>query len=297
MRILVVGGTRFIGPRVVRRLVGAGHTVAVFHRGQHEIALPAAVQRIKDPRAGMPIVAFSEETRRFNPEVVLHMVAIGEADAEAARQEFAGRVRRMVMVSSGDVYRAYGLFKRLEEGAVDNRPLTESSPLRTSRFPYRHADTPKDALEYEYDKVLAERALAADSRLPVAILRLPKVYGIEDNGDLATVYGFRDHPEWRWTHGYVENVADAIALAVVTERAAGRTYNVGEEPTPSVAERLKYLPARAPAAQLLSEANFDQNIVYDTSRIRGELSYGEGIPERDAMVRVAAAYLEADTAS
>jgi nucleoside-diphosphate-sugar epimerase len=297
MRILVVGGTRFIGPRVVRRLVAPGHTVAVLYRGQHETALPAAVQRIKDPRAGMPIVAFPEETRRFNAEIVLHMVAIGEADAEAARQEFAGRVRRMVMVSSGDVYRSYGVFKRLEATAVDNRPLTESSPLRASRFPYRHADTPREALEYEYDKILAEHALAADSRLPVTILRLPKVYGIEDNGDLATVYGFRDHPGWRWTHGYVENVADAIALAVVTERAAGRIYNVGEEPTPSIGERLKYLPARPSTAQLLPEANFDQNIVYDTGRIREELSYGEGIPERDAMARVAAAHLEADVTS
>jgi uncharacterized protein YbjT (DUF2867 family) len=36
------------------------------------------------------------------------------------------------------------------------------------------------------------------------------------------------HARWRWTPGYVENVAAAIALAVDDERAAGRVYNVAE---------------------------------------------------------------------
>ena len=42
--------------------------------------------------------------------------------------------------------------------------------------------------------------------------------------------------DWRWTHGYVENVANAIALAVSDERAAGRIYNVGEPFTFTMAE-------------------------------------------------------------
>jgi nucleoside-diphosphate-sugar epimerase len=42
MRILVIGGTRFIGPAVVRRLHGMGHHVTVLHRGETESAdLPA----------------------------------------------------------------------------------------------------------------------------------------------------------------------------------------------------------------------------------------------------------------
>jgi nucleoside-diphosphate-sugar epimerase len=34
MKVLVVGGTNFIGPYAVRRLAEAGHEVAVFHRGR-----------------------------------------------------------------------------------------------------------------------------------------------------------------------------------------------------------------------------------------------------------------------
>jgi nucleoside-diphosphate-sugar epimerase len=34
MKVLIIGGTNFIGPPVVRRLTDLGHQVAVFHRGQ-----------------------------------------------------------------------------------------------------------------------------------------------------------------------------------------------------------------------------------------------------------------------
>ena len=47
MRILVIGGTSFIGPHVVERLVQLGHEVAVFHRGKtaDQFSAPVAVFR------------------------------------------------------------------------------------------------------------------------------------------------------------------------------------------------------------------------------------------------------------
>jgi nucleoside-diphosphate-sugar epimerase len=283
MRILVIGGSRFIGPYVVRRLVRDGHDVAIFHRGQHEAPLPACVTRFKDHRAQIPVTSIPEDLRLYSPDVVLHMIAMGEHDAQAARTAFAGIARRLVALSSGDVYRAYGIFKGIEEGPLEPMPLHESSPLRSRLYPYRTKDTQPDALEYYYDKILMERAIVADARLPVTLLRLPKVYGAGDNADLATVYGFRSHSQWRWTHGFVENVAQAIALAVEREVASGRIYNIGEELTPTIAERLQYLPAKADAPLFNQAADFSQDIVYDTSAIRRELGYREETPERDAM--------------
>jgi len=32
--------------------------------------------------------------------------------------------------------------------------------------------------------------------------------------------------QWRWTHGYIEDIAEAIATAAIYERSAGRIYNV-----------------------------------------------------------------------
>ena len=46
MRVLVLGGTRFIGPLVVRELAEAGNDVTIFHRGETEAELPSSVQHV-----------------------------------------------------------------------------------------------------------------------------------------------------------------------------------------------------------------------------------------------------------
>ena len=81
----------------------------------------------------------------------------------------------------------------------------------------------------------------------------------------------------------MDNVAQAIALTIENEVASGRIYNVGEETTPTIAERLRYLPEKPDAPLFDQPANFSQDIVYDTNAIRRELNYREEIPERDAM--------------
>ena len=291
MNVLVVGGTRFIGPRVVGRLAALGHRVAVFHRGEHRCALPTPVREIVDPRGGMPVLEYPSEVRALLPDVVILMMAMGAHDAAAARDAFVGVSRRIVMVSSGDVYRAYGCFHDTEPGPLEPTPLKEFAPLRTVLYPYRKPGMRREQVEYFYEKILAEREIAANPALPATILRLPKVYGAEDNADLATVYGARSHPAWRWTHGHVDNVASAIVLASTHEDAQG-VYNVGEQYTPTVAERLAYLPVRADASVLPGGGRFDQNIDYDTSRIRRELGYQEVIPEREGMAMVVRQFLE-----
>jgi nucleoside-diphosphate-sugar epimerase len=41
MDVLVIGGTGFIGPFLIRQLAGIGYSVGVFHRGQSQADLPA----------------------------------------------------------------------------------------------------------------------------------------------------------------------------------------------------------------------------------------------------------------
>ena len=45
--ILIIGGTKFIGPYVVRRLSGLGHRVITYHREEHESPLSAAATHIR----------------------------------------------------------------------------------------------------------------------------------------------------------------------------------------------------------------------------------------------------------
>jgi nucleoside-diphosphate-sugar epimerase len=267
----------------VRELLLHGWNVAVLHRGIHLAALPANVQRITDDSAGIPVLRVPAAAQRFEPDIVLHMIAMGERDAELAMSTFAGRAARIVVLSSGDVYRAYGRFLGTEPGPIEPTPLSEDAPLREHFFPYRESAQSSDDLKYWYDKILVERAVRSRSEFPGTVLRLPKVYGPQENADLATVYGFRHQPQWRWTHGFVENVAKAIALAVRDPRAANSVFNVGEAHTPTMAERLIRLPQRHAALTEDDGKNFAQDIAYDTSKIRRELGYIEAVDEISAM--------------
>ncbi len=285
MRILIIGGTRSVGLAAARRLA-AGHELAVFHRGEHQGDLPASVKRFRDPSAAMPVRAIPDELRAFEPDVVLHMIAMGEEDSLAAVRAFAGIARRIVAASSGDVYRAFGLLRGTEEGPPEPVPLTEDSPLRSRLYPYREPDMPPGAMLHSYDKVLAERALASEPALPATILRFPKIYGPNDNANLATVHAYRHQPQWRWTHGFADNVGAALALAVLDERAAGRVYNVGEESTPTMGERLVRLPPNDSIPTSDAPLDYAQDIVYDTGAIRRELGFVEPLDEGEAMVRL-----------
>jgi nucleoside-diphosphate-sugar epimerase len=79
MRVLVIGGTGFIGRHLTRRLIEAGHEVTVFHRGhrgQTNADLPAGVNHISGERRELQ--AFSSEFKRIKPDVALDMICYNE---------------------------------------------------------------------------------------------------------------------------------------------------------------------------------------------------------------------------
>lgn len=301
MRVLIIGGTRFVGPHVVRQLAARGHKIAIFHRGATETELPARVHHVHGDFA-----SFSEhldELKRLNPEVVLDMAPLREEDA-ARVKAFAGVARRVVVVSSQDVYRAFGRLWRTEPGHPDAVPLTEDSPLRE-----KLSDAGLD-----YNKTAIERAVINDPNLPATIMRLPATHGPGDYQHRLFSYIKRmddgrpailldgAYAAWRWSRGYVEDVAHAIALAVTDERAAGRIYNVAYSETLSEADwvgaigrvsgwqgEVVALPGhRLPASLRRDMFDFSQQYEVDSSRIRRELGYAEVVPFDEALRRTIA---------
>ena len=73
MRVFVVGGTRFIGPAVVRALSEVGHTVAVYHRGQSRAQLPAGTAEYLGDR--MDAGKMGQAIREHGTQAVLDMCA------------------------------------------------------------------------------------------------------------------------------------------------------------------------------------------------------------------------------
>ena len=304
MRILILGGTALTGPYVVRRLHALGHAITVFHRGEHEIEFPPGVRHVHGDLA-----LLSREVCDPAPDVVVHMWAMTAEAAESFLERFRGVASRAVVISSGDVYRAYGRLTGLEPGPPDPIPLTEDAPLRESRYPYRKMAPASDHWMARYDKVLVERLLMQQSDLPTSVLRFPAVLGRKDyrrfrrwlqpmlRGDreLRIQDGWA---KWRWTHGFAEDVAEAVALAAADSSSAGRIYNVGEPHAPTMAERLAEFARVAgwrgdiievPASQLEETDqmpyDFAHHIAYDTTRIRTELGYKEVIPHEVALAR------------
>jgi len=283
MRVLIIGGTRFIGAHAARAFHERGLDVTVFHRGRTENRELPPVQHIRDAAAEYPVTRYPHNITSVDWELVVHMVLMGEADAQAATAAFRGRTGRFLMISSGDVYRAYGRLTRIEPGPPDPVPLSENAPLRHVLYPYKKQAEKVGPIANYYEKILAERAIQQAGALPATILRLPKVYGQEDNGDLATVYGFAEQPGWRWTHGHVANVAEAIVCAGLNAQADGRIYNVGEAETPTMGERLAALPKSERKGPKPPDFDYRQDMVLNTSRIRDELGFRDILDETLAM--------------
>jgi nucleoside-diphosphate-sugar epimerase len=305
VRVLVLGGTGFIGGAAVRALIGRGHVVALFHRGE---AL-GSVETIRGDRRELG--RHREAFARFDPEIVVDSVAYTEADAALLVETFRGLARRAVVLSSQDVYAAYGRLLRLETGAREAAPLAEDAPLRGTRYPYRAKARGAEDMAHDYEKILVEAAVAGHAELPATILRLPFVYGPGDTQRRLRPYLERMRsPElhldrakaaWRWTRGYVEDVGEAIALATGDERAAGQIFNVGEEDALTEAEwvraigeaagwrgELRSVPAGELPEGLAEPFDYSQDLAVDTRRIRSELGFREPVGRPEGLRRTVA---------
>jgi nucleoside-diphosphate-sugar epimerase len=310
MRVLVIGGSGFIGTHVVAQLAAGGHEVGALVRSRppagaaHHIA--GDRKRLGEHRAA--IAAFA-------PDVVIDMIPSSGAQAAALVDTVRGAARRLVVITSMDVYRACGVLHRIEPGPLEPLPLTEQSPLRTATHTYPPQQLAAlqqlcGWLDDDYDKVAVERAVR---ELDATILRLPMLYGPGDvlhrlrpvvrrilDGRGAIVLA-ESMAAWRAARGYVEDVARAIALAATSDAAAGRIYNVAEPDTPSELDwarliaahlgwngELVVLPDDRTPAHLRHPGNLAQHWVADSTRIRGELGYAEAIPRGEALARTIA---------
>jgi nucleoside-diphosphate-sugar epimerase len=302
MKILVIGGTGFIGPHLVRELVRMGHSVSIFHRGGTPADLPA--ESILGDRKDLAAI-------RPQADVVVDLILSSGAQARSLIETFRGAAGRVVAASSIDVYRACGVLHGSEQGPLEPVPLTEDSPLRTKLQTYPPAQIKMlqkifGWLDDEYDKIPVERAILSDPDLPGTVLRLPMIYGPGDHlrrfhpvlrriddGRRAILFE-QGWAAWRSPRGYVENVAHALALAAIdehAERAAGRVYNVVERPAFTELEWARKiaaatgwdgefitLPKQLTPPHLAPPGNTAQHWEADSSRIRQELGYKELIP-------------------
>jgi nucleoside-diphosphate-sugar epimerase len=301
MRILLLGGTGFIGTRAVHRLLLAGHEVAVVHRGHRRVP-PGAVSLLAARSEPVPLAAAMDA---FGPAAVVDMIAYTATGVDPVLAALPRQLRRLTIISSGDVYATYGAFLGQEAPAPASGPTPETGALRRGRYPYRDQAPAPDDLRHDYDKILVEARYRDRSPVPVTILRLPMVYGPGDPqrrvaSDLTrlreapggTLELHPDEAAWRCTRGFVDDIAAAIALATAHPEAIGKTYNVGEPDAITTREWLAAiaqaiaLPTRIqenPLAAPSLPARWTVSLVTATDRIRRELGYVEPVGRTEAV--------------
>jgi nucleoside-diphosphate-sugar epimerase len=219
LKVVVLGGTRFIGRATVEELAAAGHELLIVHRGQLEPDDLPQAPHLHCERA--ELVAQRSELQAFGADAVIDFFALTRSDAEGALEAIPN-ANRWIVISSMDVYRAFGSV--LVDRETDPVPITEESPVRADRYPYRG----KLAGREDYDKLDVEDVYLPRGALSV---RLPMVYGERDYQRREEFIlrrvraGRKQIPfgtgSWLTCRGYVRDIARAIRLALESPSVTG----------------------------------------------------------------------------
>jgi nucleoside-diphosphate-sugar epimerase len=214
MRALVVGGTRFVGLRLVAELARRGWGITVLNRGQTPARLPGGVERLVCDRRDHPALRAALAGQEF--DVVFDIIAYTAADVGGLLEALGGRTGRLVMVSTGSVYRAQAAY-----------PWDEDCPLVED----------DSAGAYGWNKRCAEDVLwAAHARgLPVSVVRPGYIYGPHNNVYREALFFDRlvrglpilvpGDGNYLVQFGHVDDLARLLLLCAQHPAASGRAFN------------------------------------------------------------------------
>ncbi|MDU4697295.1 MAG: NAD-dependent dehydratase [Paenibacillus sp.] len=189
-KILVLGGSRYFGKRLVNLLAGSGvHEVTVATRGQAEVQFGGPVTQLRLDRTDENSL---REAAAAGPwDIVYDNICFSPNEALAAARAFQGRVGHYILTSTLSVYKL---------GKV---PLAEAD---FDPYGYELKLGDKQAFDYGEGKRLAEAALFQEADFPVSALRIPIVLGPDDYT--------------RRLHFHVEHVQQGLPIGVPNLDAA-----------------------------------------------------------------------------
>lgn len=163
-KVLILGGTRYFGKRLVELLHAEGrHEITVATRGMTEADFARDVRRITVDRKDGDSLGKAAATDSW--DVVYDNICYSPDEALNAVNAFAGRVGRYVLTSTLSVY---------EFGSV---PLREED---MNPFTYPWVSAPRGELDYGEGKRQAEAVFFQKAAFPVVAMRIPIVLGPDD---------------------------------------------------------------------------------------------------------------------
>ncbi|KUM04291.1 NAD-dependent epimerase/dehydratase family protein [Chromobacterium subtsugae] len=167
-QVLVIGGTRYFGKRLVAKLLAAGHRVTIASRGNAADDFGDRVERIRVNRSDRAAMTQAFADARY--DLVYDQVCYNPVDAKLACDVFAGKVGRYVMASTIEVY--YPLRRAVQRPfrELDFEMRGELLEMGTS---WHEMATPDQ--NYVAGKRQAEACFHQDGRLPLVAVRIGHV--------------------------------------------------------------------------------------------------------------------------
>ncbi|NMF57036.1 NAD-dependent epimerase/dehydratase family protein [Pseudanabaena yagii] len=213
MKILVMGGTRFIGVSLVKLLVDQGHQVTLFNRGKKPSPVAGLrtiigdrtdPQQLRDKLSGESFEAIFDNNGR---EL---------SDTKPLVEIFRDRLQHFVYMSSAGVYLDGDILPYHETDAVD----------------------PKSRHKGKLDTEAYLQQVLAESGFPYTSIRPTYIYGPRNYNDVEAWFFdriVRDRPipipgngKFITQLGHVADLASAMAAVLGNQKAIGEIYNISD---------------------------------------------------------------------
>jgi nucleoside-diphosphate-sugar epimerase len=207
MRILIMGGTRFIGVYLTEMLVAQGHEVVLFNRGNRRSPV-VGVEQITGDRTDVALL--KEKLSLLHFDAIFDNNGRELSDTQPLAEIFQGRIQHFIYMSSAGVYLKSDQLPHVEGDAVDPQ----------SRHKGKHHT----------------EAYLQQQDLPFTSIRPTYIYGPKNYNDLESWFFdriVRDRPvpipgsgSHMTQFGHVKDLAQAMCQVLGNSAAIGQIYNV-----------------------------------------------------------------------
>lgn len=258
MKILIMGGTRFVGVALTKLLVSLDHEVVLFNRGNR----PAPVDKVRvilgdrtDP------AQIREKLASESFDAVFDNSGRELSDSKTLIDLCCDRINHYIYLSSAGVY------------------------LPSDTLPYFEGDAtdPRSRHKGKLDTEQYLEKLFKTKNFPYTAIRPTYIYGPQNYNDIEAWFFdriLRDRPipipdqgQTITQLGHVEDLASAMAAVLDNERTLGEIYNISD------VRYVTFLGLAKACATVAGKPNYDKFVFFDSKKIN--LDRRKGFPLRN----------------
>jgi nucleoside-diphosphate-sugar epimerase len=221
LKILILGGSRFIGRHLVNVLLEQKHKVYVYNRGNHNQDLPQSVNFLIGDRQDKK--ALKNIFKEHDFDVLFDLSGFEPADINPVLDSIGASVKHYIFCSSVAVYDFDAGCKSPES---DNLPLVSKNKIPQSDFQF-----------YALNKLLCEELLLNWKPDLVSIIRPAYVYGLYDYSDriFSFFHQIKNKKEMivpeqvknsKAQMIYVEDLARAFSNCMMNKATIGKAFDL-----------------------------------------------------------------------